>query len=182
MVKVISGIYRNRILNTPKTKSTVPTKGNSKEGIFSSLNFYLKDSVVCDLFAGSGAYGIESLSRGAKYCYFNDNNNLALQALNSNINNLKITNAKVTKFDYLKCLKYYKENDITLDIVFIDPPYIMDIYVETVDFLINENILSHDGIIILEANHEIDLKKYEDLFTYKMYKYGYPIVYILRRK
>ena len=71
MVKVVAGKYKGRNLNTPDV-NTKPTKGSVKEAIFSSLSFNIQDAMVLDLFAGSGAFGIEALSRGAAFCFFND--------------------------------------------------------------------------------------------------------------
>ena len=69
MVKVVAGKYKGRNLNTPDV-NTKPTKGSVKEAIFSSLSFNIQDAMVLDLFAGSGAFGAECISRGAKKVYF----------------------------------------------------------------------------------------------------------------
>lgn len=174
MVKVITGIYKGRNLLTPK-EDTKPTKGSVKEAIFSSLNNNIKNAAVLDLFSGSGAFGIEALSRGASFCIFNDLGKEQYQILNQNINNLHISNAKIYNLDYKVLLD---KLDLKFDIVFIDPPYKMDVYNEIIDILLNKDMLNDNSIIILESNHNLDLK-YDNLFNIKEKKYGYTVVTIL---
>ena len=181
MVKVISGIYKGRNLNTPDV-NTKPTKGSVKEAIFSSLTFKLKDALVLDLFAGSGAFGIEALSRGAKFCFFNDLGKEQQKIISKNLSALGIKNAALSMLDYKKCLQNLKEIQKSFDIIFIDPPYIMDCYSEILDYLIENSMLNEQAALVLESNKELDLLKYEQSFDIKIKKYGYTIVSILKLK
>lgn len=174
MVKVISGIYKGRNLITPKS-DTKPTKGSVKEAIFSSLGENIKNSSVLDLFSGSGAFGIEALSRGASKCIFNDLGKEQYQILNKNISNLGISNKEIYNLDYKVLLN---KLDLKFDIVFIDPPYKMNCYKEIINILLNKNMLNDNSIIILESNHSLDLDV-SDIFNIKEKKYGYTIITIL---
>ena len=180
MIKVLSGKYKNRNLYTPDTDKTQPSKGMSKEGIFSAISPYLLDSVTLDLFAGSGALSIEALSRGAKFSYLNDNGDLAYKCILKNMQNLCESSFILTKFDYKEALKFYKENSIKFDIIFLDPPYAFDIYEEVTDFLLENNLINSSSILVFETNKELNLEKYENLYKIKLYKYGYSKVYILK--
>ena len=180
MVKVVAGKYKGRNLNTPDV-NTKPTKGSVKEAIFSSLSFNIQDAMVLDLFAGSGAFGIEALSRGAAFCFFNDLGKIQYKIISNNISNLGIKNAAISSLDYKLALNNLKEIKKKFDIVFVDPPYAMDCYQEIVDFLLNNEMLNEDAILILESNKELDLEKYLSTFNIKIKKYGYTIVSILKR-
>ena len=135
MVKVIAGIYKGRNLNTPDV-NTKPTKGSVKEAIFSSLSLKIKDAIVLDLFAGSGAFGIEALSRGAKYCFFNDLGKEQFKIITKNIASCGIKNAAISSLDYRKSLQNLNEILKSFDIVFVDPPYAMDCYDEIINYLL----------------------------------------------
>lgn len=180
MVKVISGIYKGRNLLTPE-KNTKPTKGSVKEAIFSSIGLSVNDAIVLDLFSGSGAFGIEALSRGAKHCIFNDIGREQQKILRNNIMSLKITNYELFNFDYNILLNSLNK-DKKIDIVFVDPPYLFEKYAEIVEFFIKNNLLNSKGIIVLESNHFLDLDNYNEFFEIKVKKYGYTIVSVLRSK
>ena len=169
MVKVIAGIYKGRNLNTPDV-NTKPTKGSVKEAIFSSLTPNLRDAMVLDLFAGSGAFGIEALSRGANFCFFNDLGKEQNKVISKNISSLGIKNAAISMQDYKKTLQNLSEIKKTFDIVFVDPPYAMDVYEEIVDFLLNKEMLNENAILVLESNKELKLEQYEDIFNIKIKK------------
>ena len=181
MVKVISGIYKGRNLNTPDV-NTKPTKGSVKEAIFSSLTYKLRDAMVLDLFAGSGAFGIEALSRGGSFCFFNDLGKEQYKIISKNISNLGIKNAAVSSLDYKKSLQNLNEIQKSFDIIFVDPPYAMDCYHEILDYLIKNKMLNENAALVLESNKDLDLDKYSELFDIKIKKYGYTIVSILKLK
>ena len=126
-----------------------------------------------DLFAGSGALGIEAISRGAVECVFCDKSYKSIQMLKQNLEKTKfIENSKVFVEDYKKCLE--KQNK-PFDIIFIDPPYKFDIGVDAIKRIVNLKLLSKDGVIVLETDEEErDLKELENinLDVYDVRKYG----------
>lgn len=181
MLRIIAGKYRHLIIDTPSVNTTKPTTDKVREALMSALGPSINDAVVLDLFAGSGALGIESLSRGASKAYFCDNNRLAFKTIKNNLNRLKITyEALLVYGDYKHMLSYLKDNNIKVDIVFLDPPYALkNVYLEVIDYLLNNEILNSDGILVREWNNLIPE---DSRFNYhKAYKYGTVNILIERR-
>lgn len=177
MIKIVSGKYRSRVIAVPP-KGTVPTKNMVREGISNALNEIIPNSNCLDLFAGSGALGLEMLSRGAKYVLFVDASKEAIEIIKGNLSSLKENNASLFLGDYLDAIR---ENKGPYDIIFLDPPYIRkDFYVEATKEIIKNNILKEGGALIMEYEGELPL--IEEHFTrIKDYKYGRSKVRILWR-
>lgn len=172
-MRVVAGKYRHLNLVAPSGKETTrPTLDRIKEAMFNILNMSVIDSVVVDLFSGSGALGIEALSRGAKHVYFNDQDSSANKCINLNLKNIKAesNDFTITKLNYLDCLNYLKNNDIKIDILLLDPPYLNNIYEDIISFCLTNNMFSKGSKVMIEAllSTEINLND----FQYKTYKYG----------
>ena len=103
-MRVIAGTYRGKILKEFSLSSTKPTLDRVKESLFSSIQFDVIGARVLDLFAGTGALGIEAISRGAKYVDFVDTNTDAINIINQNLQGIK-GEYNVTKSDYLQFLQ-----------------------------------------------------------------------------
>ena len=101
-----------------------------KESLFATIQEYIKESTVLDLFSGSGNLAIEALSEGAKYAYLVDHNKKAVDIINRNIKNIGIANCKVLNLDYKQSIKYLNANNIKFDLIFLDPPYKTDLLVD----------------------------------------------------
>lgn len=177
-MRVISGIYRSRKLEGYDLKTTRPSIDRVKESMFACINYYIGQSICLDLFAGSGSLGIEAISNGAKYCYFNDNTLSAIKVLENNITALKIEDFSIFKLDYMEALRKINSLNLKLDIIFIDAPYIMNIIDNVCDYIFDNNLLSKDGIIVYEHNnyqlsndnyYVWKEKKFKDIFI-TMYK------------
>ena len=180
-MRIISGTAKGTKLYTLDGLNTRPTLDRVKESIFNIIQNDIEDSIVLDLFSGSGNLGIEALSRGAKYAYLVDNNPKAIDIIKKNINNLDINNVKVIKKDYKQALKYLKENDKKLDIIFLDPPYKTDYIEESIKLITEYNLLSEDGLIICESN-DVDRIVYPDVYSCKVNKkYSDKHIQILKR-
>ena len=151
-MRVISGTARGTKLNSIESLSTRHTLYRVKEPLFSIIQAYIQDANVLDLFAGSGALGIESLSRGAKHCIFCDKSPASIKMLKQNLQKTRLEE-KSTVFieDYKKCLKNLNSK---YDIIFIDPPYKLDIAVDSIKLILEYNLFAKDGIIILETDEE----------------------------
>lgn len=120
-MKIISGKYKNKKLIS-LSENTKPTSSFVKEAVFNML--YEINGTVLDLFAGSGNYGFEALSRGAKIVYFNDVDKKAYKSLLINKKTLNLTDEVLLyNLDYLKCLKMLINKNKTFDFIFLDPPY-----------------------------------------------------------
>ena len=160
---------------------TRPTMDRVKESLFGMIQDYIKDSIVLDLFAGSGQLGIEAISNGAKLCYFIDNNNEVIKTLNKNISNLKIKdNSRIILSDWKKFLNDSSNSNIKFDLIFVDPPYDYDVYEKILEKVSSLNLLNPNGLIILE-HHNLNLKdKYNNLSLFKQKKYGNKSVNIYK--
>ena len=177
MIKVVGGKYRTRNLEVPPHLE-VPSKSIVRTGMMNALTNDLGGSVCLDLFAGSGALGIEALSRGAKYCYFCDLDGSSTDVIKKNLVTLKEENAKVIHSDFAGVLNSFNDK---YDIVFLDPPYAMkDVYKDVPRFLIEKDRLTENGIVVLEYEGEVEAPK--ELFSrFREYHYGRTKVMILWR-
>ena len=177
MIRITGGENRSRLLETPNTGLTKPTMDRVREGVFSALGDAVRHANVLDLFAGSGSYGFEALSRGADNATFVDSSVEAVKVIKKNASNLKCENVVVENKDVLSFLS---GNPGNFDIIFVDPPYKLEVYGEVVKTLVNENILSNNGIVVLESERELNID--ESAFKkVKLYKYGLAKIYILRK-
>ena len=181
MLRIIGGKYRRLIIDAPNVNTTRPTTDKVREALMSALGGDVYDAVVLDLFAGSGALGLEALSRGARECYFCDNNKIALSTIKNNIEKLKIEEECHVIFGgYKTTLERLKEQGVIFDLVFLDPPYkLKNTYLEVVSFLLDNNMLSDNAVIVKEGDNPFIE---DDRFTsHKAYRYGIVNVMIERR-
>ncbi len=159
-MQIITGKYRARKLVHPEGDATRPTLARVKESIFSMLPLSFEGKVVLDLFAGSGAYGLEALSRGAKTTILVDNNQKSIDALKKNSRNMK-EDLRIESKDCFVALEGLFAEKIKLDVVFLDPPYGSDLGEKVIAFIESHDMLSSDGIIVYE--HSIDKKSLQKL-------------------
>ena len=182
-MRVIAGIAKGTKLNSIEDLSTRPTLDRVKEPLFSIIQNYLEEAEVLDLFAGSGALGIESLSRGSKHATFCDKSFKSIQMLKENIKRTRMEEkSTIINQDYKKCLEQVER---TFDIIFIDPPYQANVAVDAIKRILSLNLLAKEGIIILETDEDKrDLKELEevDLEVYDVRKYGRVKLIFLRER
>ncbi len=153
-MRIIAGKYKAKVINSPKTEKTRPTLDRVKEAVFSILTPYIQDSNVLDLFSGTGNLALEAISRGAKFAWLNDKENIAISTI---ISNVELTNSKscvkITKKDFVKCLKQIQTLKLNFDIIFLDPPYDSKYALETLKYISDcKEILSKEGIIVYETD------------------------------
>ncbi|HOF65420.1 MAG TPA: 16S rRNA (guanine(966)-N(2))-methyltransferase RsmD [Bacilli bacterium] len=176
-LRVIAGKYKGRKLIRPTIDEVRPTKDVVKGAIFNALGSSIINSNVLDLFAGSGALGIEALSRRAKYAIFVDSNKDAINCIKTN---LAFVEEKyyIFKADYAKVLQNYTINS-KIDIVFIDPPYDGDI-LKIVDEVKKSGVLKKNGIIVIETDEKLSIG--EDVNEkIRHYHFGLSNLYIIWR-
>lgn len=173
-MKIISGKYKGMILDGYNILGTRPTMDRVKESMMATIMPKIANSVCLDLFAGSGSIGIELLSNDAKTCYFIDNNNKVIEVLKKNINKLKIDNAIIYKDDYKKFLE---NTNTKFDIIFLDPPYKLNLINNALDLISKLDLLNEKGIIICEYEDEIVETNYFELFKTKKYSSKYISIY-----
>ncbi len=149
-MRIISGKYKGKILKGFQIEGTRPTMDRVKESLFGMIQNYIPGSVCLDLFAGSGALGIEALSNGAEKCYFIDHNSIVIKTLQQNLK--QIEGGIIIKEDYQKFLNTISDQ---FDIIFLDPPYqdnLISICLKTIE---EKNLLSPSGIVVCEYESEI---------------------------
>ena len=150
ILRIISGKYKGKNILGFNINGTRPTMDRVKESLFGMIQNKIDNSICLDLFAGSGSLGIEALSNGAKKCIFVDNGKEVLKVLEKNL--VGIDNAILIKDDYLKALN--KIND-KIDIIFLDPPYSLNLINKSIDEILKKDLLSDNGIIVCEYESEI---------------------------
>ncbi len=149
-MRIIAGKYRSRKLNTLPGLKTRPTLDQTKEAIFSSLGNYLPDFTVLDVFGGSGALSLESLSRGAKKAYIIDNNIEAINVIKSNKEALKVKDELVIYHSsYMSVLPTFI-NKVKFDLVFLDPPFRLKVIDELITYLTENDLIEEGGYIMAE--------------------------------
>ena len=157
-MRIISGKFKGKKILEPNDLNTRPLKDLTKESIFNiikhsnkfTINF--ENSEILDLFSGTGSFGIECISRGAKFVTFVENYNGILPILKKNLANLKLASnylvIEKNVFNYLNLNEFKKQ----FDIIFLDPPYKEKELNELFLLFINEKILKQDGIIIIHRH------------------------------
>jgi len=181
-MKIISGTLKGRTIDGFNIEGTRPTMDRVKESLFGMIQPYIKDSICLDLFAGSGNLGFEAISNGSKKCYFNDKNPKCINIINKNIKTFKVEDySKTLNLDYKKCLYYLIEQNIKLDIIFLDPPYKNECLNEIIEIILEKDILNDNGIIICEVDNNYLKDEYEKLKIIKNRKYGDKFIIIYEK-
>lgn len=167
-MRVVAGKYRGTNLYTLEGNNTRPTKDMVKEALFSSL-MVMPDESFLDIFSGSGAIGIEAISRGLSDVIFNDYNRDAFKIIEKNLDKIKVKK-KVYNLDYKDLLNSLKTS---FDYIFADPPYAFEHYDELFELIQKNNLLNKKGIIVLEVKSDNKLKeRFGAYLLYKERKYG----------
>jgi 16S rRNA (guanine(966)-N(2))-methyltransferase RsmD len=150
-LRVISGVAGGLRLKTLEGLKTRPTADRIKESLFNIINSQISGADILDLFAGSGALGIESLSRGARFAAFIDNNKESIAIIKENLAYTKlIEHAEVYFAEFGSVLKKLQTEKKRFDIIFLDPPYGKGFEFKAMDEIMRLDILKEDGIVVLE--------------------------------
>ncbi len=151
-MRIIAGSARGVILKTPRGRLIRPSGGRIREALFSILGERVNGAVTIDLFAGSGALGLEALSRGAAKCYFVEINRLAYRCLCENLCRTSLeARAVVINASSQRGLRQLTGETIKADLVFLDPPYKrLSLALEALEGLIYFGVLNKKALVILE--------------------------------
>ena len=154
-MRVISGKARGTKIYTLDEKITRPTLDRVKESIFNIIQSKIQDCIFLDLFAGSGAIGIEAASRGAEKVILCDKSKDAIQIINQNLEKTHLKEkAEVFNQDYLVCLEKLHEIKQKLDIIYIDPPYALNLIENSINKILDMENINEDTLIILETDDD----------------------------
>lgn len=161
-MRVIAGKYRSRPLRSLRGMDIRPTSDRLREALFDVLTAgnpaALEGTVWLDIFAGTGAVGIEALSRGAKQVYFVESSEPAAQLIRSNLESLGVTSVhKIFQEEWRRACWRMEREHITADVVYLDPPYHMkDAYAETLRVLENSSVIWAMSLVIAEHEKRFD--------------------------
>ncbi len=178
-MRVISGSARGKKLLCAEGNDIRPTLDRVKESIFNIIAFDVPNAFVLDMFSGSGALGIEALSRGADKALFLDCDETSISITKKNLDATHLESlSTVIKTD---SIEYVKSTDKKFDIIFIDPPYESDLYEKSLNVIKKSSALTNKGFVLLEYDSEItpefDLCGFEII---KEKKYGRVKILILK--
>ena len=177
-MRIISGSFRGKKILQPLDNFTRPLKDLTKESIFNVIkhsnkfNIDLEKSYILDLFSGVGSFGLECISRGAKFVTFIENYKEVLPILKKNLNSLKsVNNYKIIEKDILNDLDFISLNQ-KFDLIFLDPPYKDKNLLIILNKIIESKILSNNGVIIIHR-HKKELDEFpKNLKIIEVKKYG----------
>jgi 16S rRNA (guanine966-N2)-methyltransferase len=168
-MRVIAGTYRSRRLSTLRGMAMRPTSDRTRETLFNILSADVRDSVFVDLFAGSGAVGIEALSRGARQAIFVEHYPAAVRLLRTNLESLGIAvigpraeafagTAEIIAADAIEALEQLAARDTKADIIFADPPYSEPaVYSAVLEWLGDSELIAAGGLAVFEHSRRLAL-------------------------
>ena len=168
-MRVIAGSAKRIGLVAPLGVTTRPTSDMAKENLFNIIAAQIVGATFLDLFCGSGAIGLEALSRGASNAILVDNSKTAIAAVKQNIAKTKLP-ATILEMAVEDALNSFRLSNIKFDIIFLDPPYGESLAVKTLEMIVTSDILATGGTIILE--NDIELTAPSTLELTDIRKYG----------
>jgi len=184
-LRVIAGSAKGHKLKSLKGLKTRPTLERIREAVFNVLGSKVFNAVILDLFSGTGAIGIEALSRGARFCYFNDSDRNAKEIIQDNLLHCRLQEkSRVYSMDALHLIDFLnKQQNIILDLIYIDPPYNLGLYESIFFRLENSTLLNEGSIIIAESNNKTLLpEKTRYLELIRKNSYGDTVVWYYQYK
>ena len=178
-MRIIAGKFKGCTLYTLEGNNTRPTLDRVKESVFNILGNSFFDTYVVDLFAGSGALGLESISRGAKFCDFVDMSKDAINIIKKNIDKCRANDfSKVYQLEYKDAIKKLNKK---YDFIFLDPPYGKDMGIEAISLL--DDITDENSVVILETDSTDNVPDKIDMFyRYDTRKYGRVVISFFKKE
>ncbi len=178
-MRIISGMRKGLKLKSPDGMNTRPTTDRVKESVFNLLQFCLPCDSVLDLFAGSGALGIEALSRHSSHAVFVDQNKQSIALIQDNLSAARFQeNATVICQD---ALSYLKDCPHSFDLIFLDPPYNMGLLLPVLQEIAKNNLLREDGIIVIESEENGESVEGSPFSVRRIARYGKTVITLLQR-
>lgn len=169
-MRIIAGKYKGKKLVEFDLNTTRPTSDMIREALFDKIGYKVFDANFLDLFAGTGACGIEAISRSAKQVFFVDANKQAISIIKKNLQSIGKNDAVVLQSDYILATKQFAKQNLQFDIVFLDPPYASEFAENAISQLFENNLLAPDFLIVWEhdktKNNYVE-RKYPNATTKK---------------
>ncbi len=152
-LRILAGEFKGRLLKSPRGDQTRPTTSMLRKAVFDILQQRICGTDFLDLFAGSGAMGLEALSRGASHVTFVENHKEALRSLRANVDSLKLgPQVTIYSLDVFEILKKLSQRNRSFDLIYADPPYHRPaIYTELLTFIDTSSLLAKEGLLLLES-------------------------------
>jgi 16S rRNA (guanine(966)-N(2))-methyltransferase RsmD len=173
-MRIVAGKNKGNILKSPKDLSVRPTSEKVREALFDILGISIKETCFLDLFAGTGAVGIEALSRGAREVVFIEKELKCIKIIKKNVEKTgNMQNAIIYKIDFLSGLKLLVKKNYILDYIFLDPPYSRELVNISLLEIAKLPILRPNGLVI--AQHHKKEKVMENINSLRFYnqrRYG----------
>jgi 16S rRNA (guanine966-N2)-methyltransferase len=160
-MRVIAGKFRSRVIKEVPSSLTRPTTDKNKEILFNMLGQFFDGGTLLDLYAGSGALGIEGLSRGITLVDFVDSSKQAMLTIKQNLDSLGISIPKEASLYTMDAFIYLQTTSNKYDFILADPPYQLGIHKEIIDVVISRQLLHPQGLLVIETNKETLLPTYE---------------------
>jgi len=176
-MRVIAGEFRSRQLQAPRGTATRPTSDKLRETLFNVLGARVAGANFIDLYAGSGAVGIEAISRGAEFCWFAEKAAPAAAAIRANLRALKIAGGyAIEDRGVARLLSGLVKSARVVNVVFLDPPYeAVEEYARTMGFLGEHaaEVLAQDAVVVAEHARKAELvERYGELMRYRVLEQG----------
>jgi 16S rRNA (guanine(966)-N(2))-methyltransferase RsmD len=157
-MRIIAGKYRSRRLKAPNSFNLRPTSDRLRETLFNILGPSVEQSLFVDLYAGTGAIGIEALSRGAREVFFIDRDPASISLVRQNLESLQISSGvEVFTADAERGLDKLATRHLIADFIFLDPPYNNDGCTEVLEYLDASHLVAPQGMVIAEHSSKLDL-------------------------
>jgi len=191
MVRISSGRLKGRkvatskkIFSSPEGDELRPTSSKVREAIFNILQTEIGESLFLDLYAGTGAVGLEALSRGAERVFFVENNPVRSRAITDYISRLGLeSKAAVYQETAEAFLKRAMRSGMKFDIIFADPPYLSDEIMKVLPYVAEHDLLKAGGCVLAEySSKEVLPENMHDVKRIKNYKYGDTMITLYRKE
>ncbi|MFZ5599734.1 MAG: 16S rRNA (guanine(966)-N(2))-methyltransferase RsmD [Bacillota bacterium] len=181
-LRIIAGSARGRNLKSPRGMSTRPTSDRVREALFNILSTLVPDSRFLDLFSGTGAVGIEALSRGATKAVLVEKDRNTARIIYDNLKLCgMLDQAEILALDVAKAIQVLGRKKESFDLIFIDPPYKKGFEQPTIEKVLEQQLLADGGTLVVESDHtDLPPERVNSLKAYRRERYGDTVLIFYR--
>lgn len=156
-MRIIAGKYKGHALSTLTGQHTRPTSSATKEALFQMLGPFFPSGTVIDLYSGSGALGLEAISRGMDQAYLVEKDRLAMQVIQKNIETIGVSDmAHALQMPVTRALHVLSQREISADLILLDPPYSQDA-TSDLELISTLSVLRDGGVVALETQSDVEM-------------------------